>query len=186
MQHNATNKMKIITNNLKLFILFNFLIILSSCGQRGFVNIEIKNIASKEIYVEGRMRSHCNFINDDFCKTQAKEKFKSYKNNMPESFGFSLWTANWRWSEPKLERYNKFEDLDAIKIYYKSKACPIFEYNKYYKGGDIISLYNQAIAENKIIVLTIRGLELLTKEQYEGNKDNYVINDSDVKCLKVF
>ena len=160
--------------------------ITSSCTQQGFVNIKIQNLASKDIYIEGRIRNICNSNSaisfNDFCmKNYSVTDFVKYRKDFSKSFGLSNWTVRSRWQN--LETKKEFEDLDALKIYYKSKSCLIFKYDKY-RNDTIINLYMRSMKNQSILALTVNGIEILNKEEYESQKDKYTLNDSNVKCLK--
>ena len=138
----------------------------------GYRNIEIKNLASPNVIIEGM----------EYGRVDGKVGFFSakYKDDPSVFIGIShhgiITPDAARAKEPK------FQQLDRLKIYYKSKACLLFYLNE--KNKEVFNKYHASSLTEKILALTNNGLELLTKEQYEANKGKYTINDSNVKCIK--
>jgi hypothetical protein len=156
----------------KVLILILFFI-LSACGDPlGYRNIEIKNLASPNIKIEGMELKYVN----------GKGEFFSvpYKGNPSTFIGISQYgivtPSTGREMKPK------FQKISNIKIYYKSKSCLLFYLDE--GKSEVFNKYTNSFLPNKILVLTNNGLEFLTKEEYEANKGKYTINDSNVRCLK--
>lgn len=166
---------------MKKLLLFTTTLFIFSCHTSGYMNIQIYNLASKDIIIEGRTIHHC-FQQNGNTVCKQKDNIK-YIGDYSQSFGFSRYRRGRLYLKPKRE----FQDLDAIKIYYKSKSCLVFKYDEY--TNDNITpvyekiLYDKSYKGNGIIVLTKDGLEIMTKEQYESNKNRYTLNDSNVRCL---
>ena len=154
-----------------LVITCNFLF---GCEKVGFFNVEIKNLASDSIVIDG--------IKDVPCGKPpygriCTESGVGLNQNYSKSFGLS----HYRWGRGYLTDRPQFQELYGVKIYYKSKSCLIFQYNIF---DDMTSLYERSRSKGDILALTKNGLELMTKDQYEAAKGKYTINDKNVKCIK--
>lgn len=156
------------------------LIFLESCflgHPRGYRNIEIKNLASPNLIIEGM----------EFRRIDKKIDGKSwgffpakYKDDPSTFIGISSYGIiipdEARAKEPK------FQQIGRLKIYYKSKKCLLF----YLDGSNknVFNKYQVSFLKENVLALTSKGLELLTPEQYEAAKGKYTINDKNVKCIK--
>jgi len=135
---------------------------------RGYVNQEIKNLASPNLIIEGM----------EFRRVSGKGEFfpSRYKNDLTTFIGIS---AHGMIPDGLRERVAKYQQLTSLKVYYKSKKCLLFNLD-----NTVFNKYENSFRKDKILALTNNGLELLTKDQYEANKGKYTLNDSNVKCLK--
>jgi hypothetical protein len=160
---------------MKKIILVMTLMFLGSCflGEPfGYENIEIKNLASPNLIIEGM---EYGLIDD---KTQGFFPVQ-YKGDPSVFIGISHYGIiphEGRVKEPKFQR------IKRLKIYYKSKKCLLFYLDE--NNKDIFAKYDGSFEAGKILTITKNGLELLTKDQYESAKGKYTINDSNVNCLK--
>ena len=149
------------------------LIFLESCfleAPRGFVNIEIKNLVSPNIIIEGMQYE---IVDGEVGFFPAK-----YKDNSSVFIGIS---DHGIIPDGLREKYPKFQRIGRLKIYYRSKKCLLFNDKK---NISVYRKYRDSFEQNKILVLTNNGLELLTPDQYEAAKGKYTINDKNVKCIK--
>ena len=161
-------------------ILVIALMFLESCflgHPRGYVNQEIKNLASPNLIIEGM-----EFRNVD---KKIDEKgwgfFPARYKDDPSVFigisGYGIIPDGLREKAPKYQR------LIRLKIYYKSKKCLLF-YLDEKNSNNVYRKYTDSFEQDKILALTNNGLELLTKDQYEAAKGKYTINDKNVKCIE--
>ena len=139
----------------------------------GYRNIEIRNLASSNLIIEGM----------EFGRSNSKSHGLSaakYENDPSIFIGVShhgiITPDVARTKEPK------FQQLYWLKIYYKSKKCLLFYLDE--NNKDVFGKYTESFKKDKILAITNNGLELLTKDQYEAVKGTYTINDSNVKCIK--
>lgn len=152
---------------MKKFLTLVLFFTLSACGDPlGYRNIEIKNLVSRDIKIEG-----LGFANNKFFPTE-------YEGDPSAVIGISHYGI----VTTGREKERKFQEISRLKIYYKSKACLLFYLDE--KNKEVYKKYINSFSEDKILALTNNGLELLTKDQYEANKGRYTLNDSNVKCLK--
>ena len=142
----------------------------------GYRNIEIKNLASKNIYIEGSERV-CEKTNNGMLECQLTQN--KYTGDSSISFGLSLHAMGSDHSGINKEKL--FQEFYEIKVYYKSKNCLIFQDRNPLKIND---KYLQSLTGNNVLIFTNNGLELITKEEYEAKKNIYTINDKNVKCIK--
>ncbi len=165
-----------------------FCIILFACETGSYINIEIKNFASEDIIIEGFQK--CDKLKNGQLSC-SDLKGNLYQDNKSEVFGISSlalgsrvgMSANSHYvmgQNINTESVARFPKFGHIKIYYKSKSCPIFEY--FY--DDIYSLYTDSALNNKVLSLTYNGLRNLSQDEYMQDKDKYQINDKNVKCMK--
>jgi len=137
----------------------------------GYRNIEIKNLSSPNIIIEGM----------EYRRVSGKGEFFPAKyDDASLSIGIShhgiITPDAARTKEPK------YREFDRLKIYYKSKKCLLFYLDEGNK--DVFSKYRNSYKKDRILVLTKNGLEFMTPDQYESAKGKYTINDSNVNCLK--
>lgn len=160
---------------MKKIIFIAALSLLGSCfygDPIGYRNIEIKNLLSPNLIIEGM----------EYRRINGKGEFflAKYQDNPSVFIGIShhgiITPDAARAKEPK------YQQLDRLKIYYKSKSCLLFYLNE--QNDDVFKKYRDSYKKDKILALTSNGLEFLTKEQYEANKGKYTLNDSNVRCLK--
>ena len=150
------------------------LMFLESCflgHPRGYVNQEIKNLASPNLIIEGI----------EFRRVDGKSiGFSSawYKNDPSIFIGIS---DHGIIPDGLRKRVPKYQELTGLKIYYGSKKCLLLNDEK---NLVIYHKYRDSFEQNKILALTNNGLELLTPDQYEAAKGKYTINDKNVKCIK--
>ena len=139
----------------------------------GYRNIEIKNLASPNLIIEGM----------EFRRVDGKsrELFSAmYKDNSSTFIGVShhgiVTPDKARSKEPK------FQQLYWLKIYYKSKKCLLFYLDE--NNKDVFQMYINSFKKDKILTINKNGLEFMTPDQYQSAKGKYTINDSNVNCLK--
>lgn len=152
------------------------LMLLGSCfygDPIGYRNIEIKNLASSNLIIEGM----------EFGRIDGKSRGLFTANYKDDSSVF-IRISHHGIITPDAARTKepKYQQISWLKIYYKSKKCLLFFLEE--NDKDVFGKYNNSFSEDKILALTNNGLELLTKDQYEANKGRYTLNDSNVKCLK--
>lgn len=165
-------------NNFMKKIAIAAMLLLGSCfygDPIGYRNIEIKNLASPNLIIDGM----------EFRRVDGKSRGlfpAKYEDNSSTFIGIShhgiITPDAVRTKEPK------FQQLYWLKIYYKSKKCLLFYLDE--NNKDVFDKYHASSLREKILVLTSKGLELITKEQYESNNGKYTINDSNVKCIKEY
>jgi hypothetical protein len=156
---------------MKKIISLMVLMFLGSCflgHPRGYVNQEIKNLASPNLIIEGM----------EYRRANGKVGFfpTQYKDDLSDFIGIS---DHGIIPDGLREKAPKYQQLNRLKVYYKSKRCLLF-----YLDNTVYSKYLDSFRKDKILALTKNGLELLTKDQYESAKDKYTINDKNVKCIK--
>ena len=150
------------------------LMVLGSCflgHPRGYVNQEIKNLASPNLIIEGKEFRRIDGRNWEFFQS-------NYKDDPTVFIGIS---DHGIIPDGLRERASKYQQLTGLKIYYKSKKCLLFSDEE---NVIVYRKYREAFEQNKILALTNNGLELLTPEEFEARKGKYTINDSNVKCIK--
>jgi hypothetical protein len=156
------------------------LVFLGSCflgHPRGYRNVEIKNLLSPNLIIEGMEFRRIDKKIDGKSWGFFPAKYKDDPSVFIRISSYGIITP-----DEAREKEAKFQQIDRLKIYYKSKKCLLF----YLNGGDkdIFNKYQVSFLKENILAITNNGLELLTPEQYESAKGKYTINDSNVKCIK--
>ncbi len=161
---------------------------LSSCEQGGYINAEIKNLASSDIFAEGF--NHCE--KSIYGGLSCSDGSNVYEGDLSRVIGLSSYGFGKHIGTEKVSNYalgnpingrevkSHFPKFRHAKFYYKSKTCLILEISFL----DLYPLYEASLVAKEVLVFTSNGLEVISKEEYESKKGTYTINDKNVKCIK--